>query len=106
MKKVQIIVKWVLILVCCAFAGMSASDSSAALTPISPFQAEALTDPNPPAYLYSSSIAYYNNYLIYAGERRKDLWVQLGLQRVGCYQRHQFVKLGIYGSPRVLCQLR
>jgi len=71
MKKVQIIVKWVLILVCCAFAGMSASDSSAALTPISPFQAEALTDPNPPAYLYSSSIAYYNNYLIYAGSDAK-----------------------------------
>ncbi|MFO7688905.1 MAG: hypothetical protein R6V60_22720, partial [Desulfobacterales bacterium] len=68
MKKFRIFIKWVLILVCCAFAGMAANDSSAALTPISPFQAEALPDPNPPAFDYSSSIAYYNNYLIYAGE--------------------------------------
>ena len=71
MKKFGIFIKWVLILVCCAFAGMSASDSSAALTPISPFQAEALPDPNPPGFLYSSSIAYYNNYLIYAGSDGK-----------------------------------
>jgi hypothetical protein len=71
MKKVGIFIKWVLILVCCAFAGMSASDSSAAITPISPFQAEALPDPNPAAYIYSSSIAYYNNYLIYAGSDYK-----------------------------------
>jgi hypothetical protein len=46
---------------------MSATESSAALTPSGSFQAEALTEPNPPVFLYSSSIAYYNNYLIYAG---------------------------------------
>jgi hypothetical protein len=66
MKKVGILINWVLIIVCCAIAGLSASDSSAAITPVAPFQAEALPDPNPPAYVYSSSIAYYNNYLIYA----------------------------------------
>ena len=71
MKKLGIFIKWVFILICCAFAGMSASDSSATITPISPFQAEALPDPNPPAYIYSSSIAYYNNYLIYAGSDAK-----------------------------------
>ena len=71
MKKLRIFNKWVLILVCCAFAGLSASDSSAAITPISPFQAEALPDPNPPVAIYSSSIAYYNNYLIYAGSDKK-----------------------------------
>jgi len=68
MKKVGIFINWVLILVCCAVAGLSASDSSAAITPVAPFQAEALPDPNPPAFIYSSSIAYYNNYLIYAGD--------------------------------------
>jgi hypothetical protein len=67
MKKVGIFINRVLLLVCCAVAGMSAADSSAAITPVAPFQAEALPDPNPPAYIYSSSIAYYNNYLIYAG---------------------------------------
>jgi hypothetical protein len=67
MKKFGIFIKWVLILVCCAFAGMSASDSSATLTPISPFQAEALPDPNPPVVTFQSSIAYYNNSIIYAG---------------------------------------
>jgi hypothetical protein len=66
MKKFRIFIKWVLILVCCAFAGMSASDSSAAITPIDPFQAEALPDPNPAVFTFQSSIAYYNNFLIYA----------------------------------------
>jgi hypothetical protein len=71
MKKIGILINWVLVLVCCAVAGMSATDSSAAITPVAPFQAEALPDPDPPAYSYSSSIAYYNNYLIYAGDDRK-----------------------------------
>jgi hypothetical protein len=71
MKKLRIFNKWVLILVCCAFAGMAANDSSAALTPISPFQAEALPDPNPSVFVYSSSIAYYDNHLIYAGSDGK-----------------------------------
>jgi hypothetical protein len=71
MKKLRIFNKWALILVCCAFAGLSATDSSAAITPVAPFQAEALPDPNPPAFDFSSSIAYYNDHLIYAGEDRK-----------------------------------
>jgi hypothetical protein len=58
-------------IVCCAIAGMSATDSSAAITPVAPFQAEALPDPDPPGNPYSSSIAYYNNYLIYAGNDTK-----------------------------------
>ena len=70
MKKVRIN-KWVLILVCCAFAGLSASDSSAAITPISPFKAEALPDANPPVFTFQSSIAYYNNSIIYAGSDGK-----------------------------------
>ena len=71
MKKFRGRIKWVLILVCCAVAGMSSSDSSAALAPIDPFQAEALPEPNPSVFLYSSSIVYYNNYLIYAGSDGK-----------------------------------
>jgi hypothetical protein len=45
MKKIGILINWVLVLVCCAVAGMSATDSSAAITPVAPFQAEALPDP-------------------------------------------------------------
>jgi hypothetical protein len=71
MKKFRIFIKWVLILVCCAFAGMSASDSSAALTPIDPFQAEALPDPNPPVFTFQSAISYYNNSIIYGGSDGK-----------------------------------
>jgi len=71
MKKFRIFIKWVLILVCCAFAGMSASDSSAALTPIDPFQAEALPDPDPPVFTFQSAISYYNNSIIYGGSDGK-----------------------------------
>jgi hypothetical protein len=71
MNKVQNTFKWVLILICCAVAGLSPSDSSAVLTPIGPYPAEVLPEPNPPVFLYSSSIAYYNNYLIYAGSDAK-----------------------------------
>jgi hypothetical protein len=71
MNKYRGRIKWVLILVCCAVAGMSPSDSSAALTPIDPFQAEALPDPNPPVFTFQSSIAYYNNSIIYAGSDGK-----------------------------------
>jgi hypothetical protein len=46
---------------------MSPSDSSAALTPIEPYEAETLPDPNPPVFTFQSSIAYYNNFIIYAG---------------------------------------
>jgi hypothetical protein len=55
----------------CAFTVISASHSSAVLKPLGPYQAEALPDPPTPAFLYSSSIAYYDNYLIYAGSDGK-----------------------------------
>ena len=71
MKKFRIFIKWVVILVCCAVVGMSASDSFAALTPISPFQAEALTDPDPPVFTFQNAISYYNNSIIYAGSDGK-----------------------------------
>jgi hypothetical protein len=67
MKKFGIFIKWVLILVCCAVAGLAASNSFAAITPVAPFQAEALPDPNPPVFTFQSSIAYYNNSIIYTG---------------------------------------
>jgi hypothetical protein len=70
MKKVGIFINWVLILICCAVAGLSATDSSAAITPVAPFQAEALPDPNPPVFTFQSSIAYYNNSIIYADSDR------------------------------------
>jgi hypothetical protein len=50
---------------------MSPNDSSAALTPIGPFQAEALPDPDPPVFTFQSSIAYYSNSIIYAGSDGK-----------------------------------
>jgi hypothetical protein len=65
------IINWVLIFVGCAFVFMSASDSSAAITPIGPYQAEVLADPNPTVFTFQSSIAYYNNLLIYAGNDGK-----------------------------------
>ncbi len=71
MKKVRIFIKWVLIIVVCALAGISASDSSAALTPINPFEAESLPDPDPPVFTFQSSIAYYNNSIIYGGSDGK-----------------------------------
>ncbi len=71
MKKFRIFIKWVLILVCCAVAGMLAIDSSAAITPVAPFQAEALPDPNPPVFTFQSAISYYNNSIIYAGSDGK-----------------------------------
>jgi hypothetical protein len=70
MKKVRINFKWVLIVVCCAIAWLSASDSSAEITATDLYRAEALPDPNPPVYIYQPEIAYYNNYLIYAGDDR------------------------------------
>jgi hypothetical protein len=45
---------------------MSVSDSSAAITPVGPYQAEVLADPNPSVFTFQSSIAYFNNFLIYA----------------------------------------
>jgi len=41
------------------------------ISPVDPLRARAVDDPNPPAFLYSNSIAYYNNYLIYAGDDGK-----------------------------------
>lgn len=43
----------------------------AAITPIGPYQAETLADPNPAVFSFQSSIAYYNNFLIYAGSDGK-----------------------------------
>jgi hypothetical protein len=71
MRKVLIIINWLLIFVGCAFVFMSASDSSAAITPIGPYQAEVLADPDPTVFTFQSSIAYYNNLLIYAGNDGK-----------------------------------
>ena len=41
------------------------------ISPIDPLRARALADPSPEAFIYQSSIAYYNNYLIYAGDDGK-----------------------------------
>jgi len=71
MRKVLMITNWVLIFVSCAFVFIPASDSSAAITPIGPYQAEVMADPNPTVFTFQSSIAYYNNLLIYAGNDGK-----------------------------------
>jgi len=43
----------------------------AAISPLGPYQAEVLTDPNPAVFTFQSSIAHYNNYVIYAGDDGK-----------------------------------
>ena len=48
-----------------------ASPVLAAITPISPYQAEALADPDPAVFTFQSSIAYHDNFLIYAGNDGK-----------------------------------
>ena len=50
---------------------LSAFPALAAITPIGPYQAEALADPSPAVFTFQSSIAYYNNFLIYAGSDGK-----------------------------------
>ena len=37
------------------------------VTPVSPYRAAALSNPNPVAFAWTSSIAYYNNKVIYSG---------------------------------------
>ena len=65
MGKVLAMIHRALIFIGCACVCMTATVSSAAITPIGPYQAEALTDPDPAVFAYQSSIAYYDNYLIY-----------------------------------------
>jgi hypothetical protein len=50
---------------------LSAFPVLAAITPVDPYQAEALPDPNPPVFTFQSSIAYDNNSIIYAGSDGK-----------------------------------
>ena len=54
-----------------AVAGMMVGAALAAITPVAPYQAAALTDPSPAVFTYGSSIGYYNNRLIYAGSDGK-----------------------------------
>jgi hypothetical protein len=46
---------------------ITANPAEAAVTPTVPFQASALSDPDPAVFAWNSSIAYYDNWLIYAG---------------------------------------
>jgi hypothetical protein len=50
---------------------LSAFPGLAAITPVDPYRAEALADPSPAVFTFQSSIAYYNNFLIYAGNDGK-----------------------------------
>ena len=43
----------------------------AALTPVAPWQAALLPEPNPPAFAYSSAIAYHDGSIFYAGDDGK-----------------------------------
>jgi hypothetical protein len=45
--------------------------AQAAITPVAPYQASALTDPDPEVFTYASSIGYYEDQLIYAGSDGK-----------------------------------
>lgn len=45
--------------------------AQAALTPVAPYQAQALPDPDPPAFVYSAGIGYYGGKLLYAGDDGK-----------------------------------
>jgi len=51
-----------------ALAALLASPAVADITPKAPYQAEALADPDPAVYVWNSSIAYYNNHVLYVGE--------------------------------------
>lgn len=71
MKKIRIVVVWVLVLSWCAMVGMPAGDALAGITPEDAYKAEALRNPNPPVFTFHSSIAIFNNDLIYAGNDGK-----------------------------------
>ena len=64
--------KIIFILICLCFAtGVLGVTSLEAITPIGPYQAEDLSDPNPAPLAYQSSIAHYNDAVIYAGDDGK-----------------------------------
>ena len=64
--------KMIFILIClCFVTGVLVAVSLAAITPIGPYQAEDLSDPNPAPLVYQSSIAHYNDAVIYAGDDGK-----------------------------------
>ncbi len=46
-------------------------DAVSEISPLDPYRARAVDDPDPDVFIYQSSIAYYNNYLIYAGDDGK-----------------------------------
>jgi len=56
-----------MLLVCLILAGALLGAAQAAITPVAPYQAAALADPDPAVFTYGSSIGYYNGQLIYAG---------------------------------------
>ena len=50
---------------------LSGNPLSAVITPTDPWQSQGLGDPSPVPFTWNSSIAYYNNQLIYAGSDKK-----------------------------------
>ena len=55
------IVTWLVLIMLLAWP------ATAAVTPVTPYQAEALGNPSPAVFTYQASIAHYDNQLIYAG---------------------------------------
>ncbi len=60
-----------LVVVSCLLVGFATQNLSAAITPNGPFDTEALEEPDPAALPFQSSIAYYDDFLIYAGNDGK-----------------------------------
>jgi hypothetical protein len=66
------------ILVYFAISYLLIGAAQAAITPTAPYQAAALTDPNPAVFTYGASIGYYNGSLIYAGSDGRIYAYSLG----------------------------
>ncbi len=59
--------RWIGLLLLCLLA----APARAALTPSAPWQAQSLPEPDPPAFNYSSAIAYHDGSILYAGDDGK-----------------------------------
>ncbi|MEJ5358312.1 MAG: choice-of-anchor U domain-containing protein [Desulfobacterales bacterium] len=59
------------LLVALFVAGFGFGAAQAALTPVAPYQAQALPEPNPPTFAYAAGIGYYGGKLLYAGDDGK-----------------------------------